>query len=73
MAFRVKGIENFIADQKYPSAEIAAIKERAKAAAEEFQPGGDAFSGGKIEQVLGSTARVKIYMEQRETNLERYA
>jgi len=77
MAFKLSGIQNFIADEGYSSADVAAIMERAKAAAEEFMAGGsgfdeEVFSGGKIEHVLGSEDRVKTYMEKRETNLARY-
>lgn len=77
MAFKVSGIKNFIADEGYPAAEVAAITARAEAAAEEFMAGGSGFdekvfSGGKIEHVLGSDERTKTYMEKRETNLARY-
>lgn len=77
MAFRVSGIANFIADEGYSAADVADITARAEAAAKEFMAGTSdfpekAFSGGKIEHVLGSEERVKIYMQKRETNLARY-
>lgn len=73
MAFRTTAIENFIKDEGYSADDIAAIKQRAKEAAAIYEAGGIVFSGGMIEHVLGSAARVKAYMEKRETNLERYA
>lgn len=77
MAFKVSGIKNFIADEGYPAAEVAAITARAEAAAEEFVADESGFkekvfSGGKIEYVLGSEERVESYMKKRETNLARY-
>ena len=72
MAFRLSGIDNFIKDKKYSDEDIAAITARAKGAAEQFEAGGNMFSGGEIAHVLGNEERVKDYMETRETNLERY-
>jgi hypothetical protein len=72
MAFGIKSIENFVTDQKLSLEEAEAIKQRAAAAEAEYSPGSGEFSGGKLEQVLGSTGRAQAFLDARERNLVRY-
>ncbi len=63
----------FVEDKRLGHATILAINQRAAAAAKECGGDGQRFSGGKLEEVMGSSKLAQDFVRAWETNLARYA